>query len=93
MSELAAGEISDPVYCTPRVLTRDPMLLRGGFAVLRVRERLEETEVAFEDGIERVRRAYAAEHRADLDREIQAAVLAEAGFDLLRVPAASEFSR
>ncbi len=90
---LEAGEISDPVYCTGRVLTRSPDFLRGGFAVLRLAERVPARERDFEEAVDDVRRAYAASHRLKLDREIQDRILEEAGFELLRLPEPDEFLR
>ncbi len=91
VGELAVGDISDPIYCTGRVLTRDPHLLRGGFAILRVAERVPARQRSFEEATLDVRRAYAARHRRELDEELQNRILEEAGFELLRLPTADEF--
>ncbi len=90
---LEVGEISDPVYCTGRVLTYAPDFLRGGFAILRLAERVPARERSFEEAIDDVRRTYAAQHRGQLDLEIQDRILAEAGFEILRLPEPDEFLR
>ena len=90
---LEVGEISDPIYCTGRVLSRDAKLLRGGFAVLRLAEREPTRERGFEEALDDVRRAYAGQHRAQLDEELQARILADAGFEILRLPEPGEFLR
>ncbi len=89
--ELEVGEISDPIYCTDRVLTRDPRLLRGGFAILRLRDRVGERQRSFEEAVDDVRRAYAADRRDELDRELQGQILEAANFEVLRLPDATEF--
>lgn len=91
--KLEKGEISDPLYCTGRVLTRTPDYLRGGFAILRLAERVPARQRGFEEAIDDVRRAYAAQHRRELDEEIQSRILEEAGFEILRLPKAEEFLR
>ena len=90
---LAVGEISEPIYCTDRILGRDPELLRGGFAILRVAERIAERPRSFEEAADDVRRAYASERREELDRELRRQILDEAGFELLRLPEPAEFLR
>ena len=90
---IEVGEISDPVYCTDRVLTRDPRLLRGGFAILRVAERLAERPRSFEEAIDDVRRAYASDHREELDRELGGRILEAADFEILRLPTPDELIR
>ncbi len=83
---LEIGEISDPIYCTGRVLSRDPLLLRAGFAVVRVEERLAERRRSFEQAVDDVRRAYANQHRGELDQMLQDRILEEADFEILRLP-------
>ncbi len=90
---LEVGEISDPIYCTGRVLTKDPWLLRGGFAILRIRDRVADHPRDFEDAIEDVRRVYSSDHRARLDEELQAKILDEAGLEILRLPDVGDFLR
>lgn len=87
---LEVGEISKPIYCTDRILTQQPWMLRGGFAVLRVRDRVPERERSFEEAIDDVRRAYAAERQAELDQAVQTQLLDEAGFKILRLPDPNE---
>ena len=91
--EIEVGEISDPIYCTDRVLTRDPRLLRGGFAILRVAERIAERPRSFEDAIDDVRRAYASDRREELDRELGNRILEAADFEVLRLPTPDELIR
>ena len=37
---LEPGRVSDPIFCTDRMLTKLPTALRGGFAIVRVNERI-----------------------------------------------------
>ncbi|MCG8456843.1 MAG: peptidyl-prolyl cis-trans isomerase, partial [Holophagales bacterium] len=90
--ELETGRISDPIYCTARVMSPDSWMLRGGFAVLRVRERRPERMRSFEEAIEDVRRAYGSEQGAELDLQLRARALDEAGFRILRLPSTAELS-
>ena len=90
--ELETGRISDPIYCTARVMSPDSWMLRGGFAVLRVRDRRPERMRSFEEAIEDVRRAYASEQGAELDLQLRARALEEAGFRILRLPSTAELS-
>ena len=90
---LEEGDISDPIYCTNRVLSRDPWLLRGGFAIVRVEQRVAEREREFEEAIDDVRRAYSSDYRAELDDELHASILEKEGFRILRLPEVSEFLR
>lgn len=91
--ELAEGEISEPIYCTDRLLTRSTETLRGGFAVLRLRQRIPARERSFDEALDDVRAAYALQHRQELDLEIQDQLLEQAGFELLRLPEPGEFLR
>ncbi len=91
--QLEIGAISAPIYCTGRILSREPWLLRGGFAILRVAERQAPQPRSFDEAIEDVRRAYAAQHRRELDEEVQNRILEEAGFEILRLPAVEELVR
>lgn len=90
---LAPGDVSDPIYCTDRVMTQDPLLLRGGFAVLRVQDRIAERPRKFAQAIEDVRRAYASENRAQLDKELETKILNDVGFKILRLADAGDFIR
>ena len=88
--ELEVGQVSDSIYCTDRILSQQAGLLRGGFAVLRVRGRQPEQTRSFDEAIEDVRRAYASDHRADIDREIEDRILDEIGFAIVRIPDPAE---
>ncbi len=90
---MKAGEISDPVYLTDRVMTRDSRTLVGGFAVLWVREKRPPRERGFEEAIDDVRAAYARQNAAALDQELRESVLAEADFRLVRLPDSAELAR
>lgn len=87
---LGVGEISDPIYCTERVISTDPLLLRGGFAIVKVLERQAEQPQRFQDALEDVRRAYATRNRVGLDRDIRDRILGEANFEMVRLPTTDE---
>lgn len=91
VDDLKIGAISDPIYCTGRVLSHDPWMLRGGFAILRVKARTLSRPQSLDEAIDQVRRAYAFEHRDILDQSIEDKLLADAGFRLLRTPEVAEF--
>ncbi|MDJ0654647.1 MAG: peptidylprolyl isomerase [Xanthomonadales bacterium] len=93
LTDMEVGDISDPIYCTGRVMSHDPWMLRGGFAILRLRDRTEDQPMAFDQALPRVRRSYASDNRRELDRQLQDQILAEAGFKLHRVPEAGDFLR
>ena len=89
--EIEVGSISDPIYCTGRILSGEPRLLRGGFAVVQVVEREPVRMRTYEEAEDDVRLAYAAQHRNELDRELVDGILGEAGFEILRLPEPGEF--
>lgn len=91
VTAMEPGEISDPIYCTDRVLSADSRLLRGGFAIVRLREKLPPRERSFSEAIDDVRTAYAQRHARELMAELRAKVLEEAGFEIVRLPEAGEF--
>lgn len=93
VQDLEHGQVSDPVYCTGRILSADPMLLRGGFAILKVNGHEAERPLEFEEAVESVRLRYAAAERERLDEELHDQLLAEAGFELIRIPTSDEFVR
>jgi len=88
---LEPGQVSEPVYCTDRVLTAAPSALKGGFAVVRVRERIPERQRTFEEAIDDVRRAYTSKNRKQIDKEVRRHLLDGEGFEIHRIPAAEEF--
>lgn len=90
VAALNPGEISDPVYQTGRILTADPLTLRGGFAVLRVRAKNPPRERSFEQALDGLRAAYAQRHAAEIDLEVREQILTEADFKILRYPTPEE---
>ncbi len=91
VAALEPGQISDPVYCTDRLLTTDPRTLRGGFAILRLEARHPPAERSFEEAIDDVRKTWAGQNAQQLDQELQVAILEEAEFEIVRLPEAEEF--
>ncbi|MEM7586342.1 MAG: peptidylprolyl isomerase [Acidobacteriota bacterium] len=87
---LQPGEISQPIHHTARILTSDPRTLRGGFTILRVRSKQPPRDRTFEEALGDLRAAYARQHAAEIDREVQAQMLDEADFEILRLPTAEE---
>jgi len=90
VQKLAAGEISDPIFCTDKVLSGSPTALRGGFAIIRIRERFESRARSLEEAIDDVRNAHCSSHRNQFDRKIIAEVLDEHSFEILRLPTPEE---
>ena len=86
VTALDPGAISDPIYCTDRLLSNDPQTLRGGFAIVRVRRKHAPTERSFEQALDAVRATWAQRNARQLDEELVAAVLEEAKFDIVRLP-------
>ena len=91
VSKLADDEISDPIYCTDRLMTQDPRTLRGGFAIVRVRERQPPRERRFEEALDDLRAVYAQTIAAELEDRFRRRLLSRAGFRIVRVPDPSEF--
>lgn len=85
LRELEVGTVSDPVYCTDKVLG-SASLLTGGFAILRIAERIPESPRPFEDAIEDVRRAWAMKNRELVSTQVRERVLREGGFEIVRLP-------
>ncbi len=85
------GDISDPIYLTDRIVTRDPRTLLGGFAVLRVRERIPPRQRSFEEAVDDVRAEYARQDAREIDRQVRAAMLEESSFEIVRLATADEF--
>lgn len=90
--QLEIGTVSDPIYCTDRIMTQQPGLLRGGFAVLRVGERQPEEPRSFEQAIDDVRLAFARDRQRELDRQLEESLLEEADFRMVRWPELAELS-
>ncbi len=93
IAQLEIGEISNPIFCTGRVLSKNPLLLRGGFAIVKVTERVPEKIRDFEEAIDDVRTSYATHNRKDLDREIRDRMLAQANFEIHRIPKPEELAQ
>ncbi len=91
--ELKVGEVSDPIYCTDRVLAGSPSTLMGGFAVVRVTEKVPEQPRGFEECLEAVRSAHCQKHHAEIDQEIVGNVLKKASFEIRRLPRPEELQR
>ncbi len=89
---LKPGEVSQPVYCTGRVLSQDPIMLKGGFAILKLAGREPAVERSFEDAVADVRVAFAAQHRRQLDEELMQGILARGDFQILRLPDLAELA-
>ena len=90
---METGAIAGPVYQTDRLLTNDPRTLRGGFAILRVRARNPPRERMFEASIDMLRATWARQNGAELDHAVRAGILADAGFELIRLPTPDELDR
>ncbi len=88
--ELEPGAISVPIYQTNRILTADQRTLRGGFVILRVAGKRPPQERTLEEAIDDLRAEYARRHAAEIDREVRAEILAEAGFEIARYPTPDE---
>ncbi len=86
-----AGEISDPVFCTGRILSQGSLRLRNGFAIVKVREKQPPRQRTFEEALDDVRTAYAQRHVAELVQRLESKLLDEAGFEILRLPETDEF--
>ncbi len=91
VNQMEPGDITDPIYCTPRLLTANPRTLRGGFAIVVVRERREPRQRSFEEAIDDIRRAYANQNRSEVESEVRAELLTESGFEILRSPRPEQF--
>ncbi|MEE8523903.1 MAG: peptidylprolyl isomerase, partial [Thermoanaerobaculia bacterium] len=91
VTAMEPDEVSDPIYCSERVLSADSRLLRGGFAIVRLRQKLPPRERSFEEAIDDVRTAYAQRHAQELTAELRAKILAEADFEIIRLPDPGEF--
>lgn len=89
--KLRAGDISNPIYCTERILTSDSRTLSGGFAILRVRRKRPPKQRNFQEALEDVRHAYMQQNARQLEREFQKILLREIDFEILRLPRADEF--
>ena len=87
---LEPGAISDPIHLTGRILTPEARTLRGGFAILRVRRKTPPRERTFEEAIGAVRAAYARQHVREVDEGLRAQLLAEADFEIVRLPGPDE---
>ena len=87
---MEAGVISDPVYQTDRVLNNDPRLLRGGFAILRVRDKSPPRERTFAEAIDDLRAAYARKNAAEVAQVLRTRILDQADFAIVRLPSADE---
>jgi len=92
LQHLETGKISDPVHCSERILSHDPMLLRGGFAVLQVTERFPEQQRSFEEARDDARAVHCRMHRAELDKQIMSEMLEGASFQVHRIPEPAELS-
>lgn len=90
---LEPGQISDPIFCTDRMLTKLPTALRGGFAIVRVNKRIPEQPRSFDEAIDQIRISYAAKHRREVDEAVRQRLLDRVGFTIHRVPSAAEFQR
>lgn len=90
LTQMKEGDISNPIYCTDRILSQNGNLLRGGFAILKLEARKPAQDRSFEQAIDDVRTIYLAQNRAEIDKEVRDRILQEAGFELVRVPATKE---
>ncbi len=86
---LEPGRISDPIYCTDKVLAQ-PGVLRGGFAIIRVVERRPERSRSFEEAFDDVRRVWVVKHREEVNEAVIDSILTEGGFRIIRLPTAGE---
>ncbi len=89
LESLEPGQISDPIYCTDKVLAQ-PGVLRGGFAIIRVSERQPERSRTFEEAFDDVRRAWVVQHREEINEVVLDDILTEGGFRIIRLPTAEE---
>ena len=86
------GAISDPVFCTEKILSADERLLRGGFAILNVVSKSQPRILPFEEVSGRVRDAFFLKNRQTLEVEFQKKLLDESGFRILRLPEPAELA-
>ncbi len=86
---LEPGWISDPIYCTDKVLAQ-PGVLRGGFAIIRVVERQPERSRSFEEAFDDVRRVWVVQHREEVNEAVIDSILTEGGFRIIRLPTPEE---
>ena len=93
VAAMEAGMISDPVYQTNRILSNDPRLLRGGFAISAgsVARTLPASGPS-RSRLDELRAAWARQNTAELERQVQTAILDDAGFELVRLPAPDELA-
>jgi parvulin-like peptidyl-prolyl isomerase len=86
VAPMEEGSISDPVHCPELPLSRNRPQLVDGFAVLRLRGRTEPAPRTFEEAVDTVRRAWAAVHAEEMEKELRATILDEASFRVVRLP-------
>lgn len=91
LPKLKLGEISDPIYCTDRILSQNRLLLRGGFAIIKITDIQPEKTRNFEEVVDLVRNAYVSQHRRELDAEITDGLLKDADFKILHLPEPEAF--
>ncbi len=89
LRELETGVVSDPIYCTDKVLGSSS-LLKGGFAVVRVKERIPVTARSFDDAIDDVRRAWVMKNREAVTAMVEERILTEGEFRIVRLPSPEE---
>jgi len=88
--KLELGAISDPIYLTDRVLAQ-PGVPRGGFAIVRVSERIPGRQRTFDEAIDDVRRAWVFKNRERVDAAVRDQILRDARFRIVRLPEPEEF--
>jgi parvulin-like peptidyl-prolyl isomerase len=93
VAAMEPGTIEGPVHLTGRILTAEPRTLRRGFAILRVRSKTPPRQRTLEEAIDDVRAAFARQNAAEIDGELRAKILDQAGFELVRLPAPEELQR
>lgn len=83
--ELEVGTISEPIYCTDKVPSNSSQL-KGGFAIVRIRERVPESQRSFDTVIDEVRQAWAMKNRTLVTTLVEERILSDAGFEIVRLP-------
>jgi hypothetical protein len=89
LREIKVGQVSNPIYCSDKVMGTSS-LLRGGFAVVRINQRIPERPRSFEEAIDDVRQAWAMRNRDLMERRIVDRILDDGGFEIVRLPSPDE---
>ncbi len=89
LRQIEEGAVSDPIYCTDRVLDNSS-LLKGGFAIVRVKDRVPQSVRSFDEAIDDVRRAWVMKNRDAVTKQVEERILSEGRFEIVRLPSPDE---